>query len=451
MFTTLRRIIRNPLFWILLFVVIYWGVLSLKFNQPQIGGDTPLYLEISEDIRPVLCGDEDIVRTPVYPVFLALHRKLFGNEHFLEWTVRSQMLLSLIAIVVFYYLAKSLLKNNILATFTALGFAGNLFIAHGNTVIMTESLAISGIVFLAAILVSHHHKPTFLKAFLLGITVFLLIMLRPAFLILLPIFILFWACRLLFVRKTWKKEIAGLITIFAMAGLVLGYCHLIRQKSGVFNLTVIAPLNQFTRVIQSGLYQNGSDPEINRHIQSAIEEYQQQYPVYIKHHPYWLFRAPGWDGENDPIFYMSKVWEREGYGLSTKQKCDYATQTITANKLAYIKYLLKKTIVEGYFSGRLLKFCWVYGLLLVDFLTILFFLKRFSASQTICHVILSLIVAGCYFTAIAGGQAEYERLVLPVYPLTVLLFFSVIDRFTQWRFVQDPDSAKRKITIDISP
>ncbi|MDR1958037.1 MAG: hypothetical protein LBQ54_03170 [Planctomycetaceae bacterium] len=445
--SALRHIPRSPLFWILLFVIVYWSVPFRQLHRPRLATDSASYLEVSQKIPAILSGDVDIERTPVYPAFLALHRLLFGEQYYLYWVFHSQQLIILIAIIVFYHLTGSLLKNKILAAFATFCFAVHPHLIIYNISILTESLSISCLIFFVYLLVIYYRKPTFLKAFLSGFGVFLLIMLRPAFLILLPIFILFWTCRLLFVHETRKKDVVGLITIFVAFGLVLGYCYQVDKKCGIFNLTIASAFNQFHCVVQSGLYQNGSDSKINRLIIQTIEEFKREYPDKLKD-PNWLLAAHGMGDESDPLLYLRESWKRNGIELSHEQKNLYAIQTIKANKPAYIKYLFQKIIfLKG--VGYPIKFMYVYILLLLNFFLIFASLKRYSWSEIILHITLFLIPAGAYFTAIAGSHAEYERLVLPVFPLVVLLLFFVIDHFTRWQFVHDEISGRRKITVDI--
>ncbi|MDR1958038.1 MAG: hypothetical protein LBQ54_03175 [Planctomycetaceae bacterium] len=447
MFTTLRRIPRSPLFWILLFVTVYRFGLSFFYSEPKFFGDTLSYITASQNLTSLRHGDVDVLRPPVYPAFIAVHRMIFGEEHLLEWIVRTQQLISWLSVIALYYTGMNLFKNKILVILATLCFALNTGVSYFNVSILSESPAVSGIIFLMALLISYLRHPTFLKAFLLGITVFLLIMLRPAFLVFLPVFLLFWGCRLLFVRKMRKKDAMGLVTTLAGLFLVLGYCHLNSKKCGVFTLTVASPNNQFVCMLQSGLYQK-DNTEISCRTQSAMEEYRKQYWYITDAEPNWLLLADG-IGFDDPINFRDRVWAREGFHVSTEQKNIYVTQMIKKNKIAYAEYLLKKTVMLGLNTGRFIKFAFVYALILLDFFVILLFMKRSPVNQTLFLTVLWMIVTGGFVTAIVGSHAEYERLVFPVSSLVILMFFSVIDHFTRWQFVHDEISGRRKITVDI--
>lgn len=178
---------RTQLRWVYSIAII--GILvNLCLFGWKILADSGGYLDAWEVF---LEGRIDWGRTPVYPFFLGVLQACVGKS-LLYWVVVSvQSIIFLFSVPCFYRLAKIFTgKNNITFWFTVF-YSLVPGISSWNNAILTESLAISGTIFLFYFAINGWMKVQ--ASSLLGFTISLclLCMLRPSFLYLLPIFSVF--------------------------------------------------------------------------------------------------------------------------------------------------------------------------------------------------------------------------------------------------------------------
>ena len=83
-----------------------------------------------------------------------------------------------------------------------------------------------------------------------------MIMTKPAFIYVLPIYILFWILRFIFQREEKREIIIGGISCIICAILLLGYCGLVKNQCGKFELTNIFDLNEYMQVSSNNNKQN---------------------------------------------------------------------------------------------------------------------------------------------------------------------------------------------------
>ncbi len=345
----------------------------------------------------------------------------------------------------FYALLTRLLKNKIVVVLTTLYYACFPVFLSCNMSILTESLSVSGTIFFVWLVVEYVYRPGFVKATLIGAMAFLLIMLRPAFLLVLPILCVFWVGRAIMRRETRAKEISGLVATTFSLFLLLGYCQLSKQQFGVFGLSTVSHINQLHILIQSGIYSEGSDPEMNRLIQKNLDEFAAANPK----------AAPG-----DPWFYSPTVtpqaynyaaWTKMSDYYPASRFAAYVDETIKRHRYRYATHTLRKIlgaapIKIGYVDpfnnkppriqlyektladqfGWFLTYRFVYCLLFMEFLvslTILLKVRRLSWS----FAFVLLCAGGLIFTAVAGAQSDWSRLAIPALPLVFVLIARYLD------------------------
>jgi len=442
---SLLRLIQNPLFWVMLLAAVWQVSFYSNCESPYSGGDTVTYLVPSKNPR-LLLGDIDFVRTPVYPCFIATIRYFAGEEKCLHGVVFVQQLISWISVFFFFHTARRLFKSTLVTVAVSLYYACHPAILNFNVVILTESLAVSCTVFAVFLLLSYLHHPGYGKAIMLGICVFLLIMLRPIFLVFLPIFLLLWTVRLIVVREHRFREtdLTGLWASLAALILVLGYCQLFKQKYGEFALSETSYRNQFYIVIQSGLYRHGSDPIINKQIAALWETWKKENPDKAEPESPWIYPKGG-----DSCFAGCLVF-KEGLTKQTRlpKKFQYGRDTIRKNRLEFAWYSLGKFVgikddgvewgywffkdpymyKESLFNFFLLQLTFksVYFLLLLEMVVLsvtFYFTRHIPWFWSVCW----LLVTGIIFTAVVGSHSEWSRLVLPVLPLVILLVAKYVD------------------------
>jgi hypothetical protein len=435
-----------------------FAVIGLVQNgKPDLysnGADPFSYIQAAEHIGTILSGNVDIQRTPLYPLFIAVHRTFFGQQY-LQYVVFSQKIIALIAVYFFYRIGEYFFKKRVFVIIASLLFISvQIFIKDFTRVIMTESLSVSAVVFFFYGILVYSQRPAYYKAVVLGLGVFLLIMLRPAFLIFLPIIFVFWCGQAVFFRGHWKKEAAGLLATVCSLLLILGYNSLIYKKCGVFHISVIAVYNQFQCVIQSQIYQNGSDKEINERIQQCLDEFKKKYPEKVKKNN-WLFDREV-DTTDSPLGYVRHTYPYTSLAakmsneelicsaektIPIKRMYDYSISSVKNNKATYTAYILQKLVYVPYTELRL---GFVYCTLFVSALMVAIFFRHYRSEQIWLYVVMFLFTDGMIFTSFAAAFTSYGRLIFPVIPLIVLLFFTIIDiaagRLSTWRLSGNKNS-----------
>lgn len=442
--------------------------------DPIFGGDTSSYLQASEHFfSKMFHGRLDLERTPLYPGLIATIRSFLGEEYLFRGIVLIQRAVSLLSVRCFYRMCTQLIKYRPIVFAATLYYACSPCLLSYNATLLTESLSISFVVFLFSAIVSYARSPGGLRGFLLGLSFFPLIMLRPAFLAVLPILTLFWLVRLLG-KTTRRQDLSGLFgTVFSLL-LLLGYCQLFRTNHGVFHVSIIPYLNQFHILIQSGLYRYGDDTEMNERIRRNIEEYVAAHPD-EKPGPRWLYP----DGLSEEAF-NHVAWARiDDYLESPARLAEYAMRTMRKTRSKYVVYSIGKAcaMASGRFCqivtptpdsgplnrvnavlnaamGGMMRFGLVYLLLVWEAVAMAVIVVRVfcrrktgSVSALIRHLktasvlsqwhtgsslairaILGLWIAGTFFTAIVGAQCDWSRLVMPGLPLVILLTAQLVDR-----------------------
>jgi hypothetical protein len=350
-----------------------------------------------------------------------------------------QQLIAWGCIWLFFHAAQRLFKS------TAVAVGVSLYLVYlqsrdiNNFQIMTESLSISGMMILGYLLFSYIRRPGYGKAMAMSTAVFLLIMLRPAFVFLLPVFLLLWLARFIMCRGDRFREATGLLSITVALVLVLGYCQLFKQKYGDFSLSDVTWVNQANILLQSGLYRYGSDPVINDLISTKVEEWKNLEPLERPAKP----KDPQKKQKPaKPLSAAEKSWvyltgiDIGGIhdifsDLRNTINCkEYVQETIRHNRVRYICYSLGKFIGlhnEPFIRGiELPRFHTIYGLLLMEILTLA---VTFYATRQVPWFwgVCWLVIAGMVFTAVVGAQGEWTRLVVPVVPFGFLLIAKYVD------------------------
>jgi len=421
----MKKILRTPLFWIMLTALIFRGYIdpqgfldTKRHGQPNTDSpDVPSYLEPPNLTEVIFFGEVNTARTPVYPLFVDIHRRLVGEEHLFAWLVFSQRMISLISVFFFYRIAEFFIRRKWLVVMTALVYVGLVSILLFNNWILTESLSVSSVIVWFFCLVIYVQRPSWFRAGLVGFGVFLLIMLRPAFLGLLLLLFLFWVARILCYREHFRSDLAGLGFALITLCLVLSYSQLVWNKTGIFNTTVLGASNQYICVIQSGLFQKDDSP-VGQRMNTALQEYLVMFPEKAND-PMLLRRPRVWTYPEDPITFVSMTTRNDGFLPTIKDRGDYAKTLIKANKLEYAGFVVGKFRQQKVFFP-------VYALILLEAVMILLQWKN-TGTISLLHCVFLFLIAGLLFTAIAGAQDEYLRLSLPILPFVMIMPFRLLD------------------------
>ena len=196
------NIFKQPLIYVLLFCI---------FVQVKIYNTVPNYVMTSDSYTyaekyntSILRGQVNELRTPVYPYFIKAIGKISGQENLYNSVAMAQKILFIITLILFYFCLKKITKSNIITSVLTIVFGICPFIVLWNIMILTEAISIFESILLSFVTILYLEKPKKSTAIILGIIVLGMILTRPSFIYLLPIYFLFWILRLIFNKK--EKE-----------------------------------------------------------------------------------------------------------------------------------------------------------------------------------------------------------------------------------------------------
>lgn len=416
----LLKIIRSPLFIILAISgvvrLIYYSVLL-----NTIAPDTAGYLNYSANI---LYGQTEGRRTPVYPYFIKLIG-LLGRQNLIDHVVIAQMVLSFLAIILFYKIVKNVFKSPEIVVAASLLYGVMLPVINFDKLILTESISVNCCLLFVFMLMRYLQRPSGWKAFLLTLYVFIATMLRPSFIYLLPFVTVFWILRLVIFKNDRKICLSGLAASVLVIFLILGYSQLNKKNANFSGISTVSNDNQMTEVLNAGIYQYGNDPELSAALQYNINLQKQN------------------NGRPTPGINIAKRFEPDRVHR-------FIVACIKNMPLVYSRYICGKltnlsatNIFTNYASHKNsllafrvenvehIAFCVTFYLLYIfiafSLVSIIYICVK-TKQMPWFRLVLWLIVVLQLAVAILGGYSEYPRLILPAMPALIILLFSYIDQ-----------------------
>jgi hypothetical protein len=213
----------------------------------------------------------DPLRTPGYPVFLALFL-VSGIAHPLFWVVVAQTLLTVLTTLLIYLLSYRVTHQQPLATLVTVVVATNPFLLQWERTILSETLSYWVIVMLFLIFEWYlrTRRPSGIAA--LVFFSILAVMIRP-FNIYVPI-VLFLILALTDLRiglwrRTWRVVLAGVVVTYGVFTMYMAGNAVVNH---FFNISEVTNINLFGKVLEYRLYDQTSDPQYQQ-IKANIDAY----------------------------------------------------------------------------------------------------------------------------------------------------------------------------------
>jgi hypothetical protein len=442
---TFVAIFFNNLFWVLfLSALIRLYFYSVLLDSKDFT-DTPSYTNYNGDL---FRGLLDPYRTPVYPYLIKFIKYISGNN-WVAHLIYFQSIVSFISLFYFYKIAKYLF-NNILIVLSATLFIG-IFpgIFSWDKCILPESLAVSSMIFFLYLFIEYINKPNVKKALSISFFVLILIMLKPGFIYLLCLLILFWFFNFF---KSNKKiySICGLISTIICLLLLISYSNINYNKNGVNSISSVSSINLLYTVIKYDIYQNNPDTAIAHHIDKTLNFVESDsdskvFPCYsgintiisedekfkIIDQKTWFLAGADLMSRFD-FTRLNKFIQNSiiiNYKIFIKQKfidilvlAQYdATLVLAESKLS-----LKTTLFSIYKKLFSISYIFIYLILLFESLIIIkSTISRKSIYLTFSSILILII--SHLFIMILGAPNCYDRLFLPVFPFVFLIVFRHVD------------------------
>ena len=140
-------------------------------------------------------------RTPVYPFIIRICLFIFGDKFSLQAVVALQRIVSFIAVIVFYNILKLLLKSKRAIYFLTFLYGTSVSIIGWDGNILTESFALSGTVFFIYYMFKYLNNPSIKSGMISIILLFVLVFLRPSFMLFEGIICIFWIARFIIFKS----------------------------------------------------------------------------------------------------------------------------------------------------------------------------------------------------------------------------------------------------------
>jgi len=426
----IRKIFKAPLFLIMLISLLarmlYYSCLTPYTLYP----DSLTYLNFDKNI---FLGQVDASRTPVYPYFIKIIRNLFGQNNILENVVFIQDVILFLTIVVAYYIAKNIFKNKSTVYIIALLYGCAPCILNFTHTILTETLSLSFFVMFFGLVVLYIKKPNNLMAVLIGLSVFILVMTRPAFLFIIPIMVVFWILRFTLQNRERRRCIIGMVAVGMSTVLIIGYSYLNDRQNDVFSVSVVSTFNQIGNLAQMGIYDKGDDKEII----DTIEKYR------AKEKGEYAWKGEyTWAEATLKVFRMYTIKRLNAYANNTisnnfgdyikgniKRALNSSGQSIFATYASYKDNDCAKIISLFTESNGFLSFGFLFFLIFFDFIILIVLWVR-NKSVPWLKAGIWIFVAGQTLTVIIGSPSEWARLIYPELFFISIIAFYYLDIIT---------------------
>lgn len=204
--------------------------------------DTVTYFSAWETL---LSGMPDPLRTPVYPIIIGAARGLLGATAGAAAVCVAQCALFLCSISWFSRLAEALTGNATVAFWATAVYAvypGPLTI---NCVLLTESLALSGVTGLLWLTYKAYTDGSVRSACGAGVVLIFLVLLRPALIFLSFIFSCFWLAAVFIRKKSRRAAVVSICWSVAAVASLGGYCLTMNHYYGIMTPSYVSGTNNY--------------------------------------------------------------------------------------------------------------------------------------------------------------------------------------------------------------
>jgi len=400
----------NQALWLIIGISIVASVAMILIKGPQTLLDTDSYLAAWKTLSE---GRIDVLRTPVYPAFLGFCQTVFG-EKVLYGAVIIQYLVFLFAVRAFYILINQLCDCPTFNFYTTLFFAVAPCFLMWNNYVMTESFAISLVLFLLLALYRIETKRKWSALLTVTVTLLLLVFLRPSFIYLLPVLLL--AFILLLARPQHRGiALGGIGSVVVTALLYAGYCHAFQRQYGVFAPSNVSLINSFYMARFDAVLDTAviSSPDVR---QAVAESYRKEGTQPMKY-----------DKDETEIiddFYRFQLSDiRQAISTSVKAHPTDCLKRVGAR----VYYSAKHSLFSFFTFGPNLGMA--YSLLIITGILLFFILLKHGIGGMPWTLSIAWMCAAANaVTMIVGAQAEWHRLFMPVVSIILIL--------TAWFWVQ---------------
>ncbi len=397
---------------------IYCIILLLVYKV-QFSCDSQSYISAWEMFKS---GNIDRWRTPVYPFILGFMKFIFGDTHYLLFTVIAQHLIFWVSIKYMYLLLVDIISSEKISFWLTAFYAFYPCAQTYNGYIGTETFAVVGTIFFLYSALRLYKYEKVIYGIGTSFWLLFLVFLRPSSIYLIPILFLFYLW--IYIKNKKHKVPSFLFGLGGsiMVGVVLvSYVSIFKNNYGLFTPCGIGVINKYCIARQACIIEPMVSPEeyLKNGFKGCVFDYEVDNTVSLPN-----------------VFYESECAITE-YGL--KEFSDYLDAAISKNRLAYFKRIIVN--VQRSSADRLLATAWplsklidivtinlnfVY-LLFIIYITFLF--SWMKDNKRICFsLFLFLVGISHMFVIFVASPNDYARLALPIFPVILIMMGQILYR-----------------------
>ncbi len=427
-----QKISCHPMFTVLCAVAIFRLIYRGYFLNSTVYYDTKTYTTYPYNI---FLGETDIFRTPGYPYFLKVIGKavsiITNSNIFYNTVALVQSLLSMFSVVLIYLTGKMVFKSKNISVATALIYGVLPCVFNYDSCILTESLSLFCMVLFIYLVFSFLEKPKMIKAIILGVYSFVMIMIRPTFVYILPVLAVFFISRFIFVSADRKKCIAGILSVALSGLMLLGYCGLNYKNYDYFKISSVSvTVNQLKIVMDNGWQENKDYSEISTYVSSQMKTIDSSLWI-----PNIVEKLPNVYSYKEIDNYVSDCISKhkEDFNDYNRKKIISLSNQPIATQYSAYKTMYKDSLFSE-FSNWFVTFSFPFTFLqciLTVILALFYAVVVLIRKRKICWQVvgLSAIIFSHIFVSVYGSMAEFARLSAMAIPALVLLVFYFFDLF----------------------
>lgn len=220
----------------------------------------------------VFNGIPDWFRTPVYPTLLASLKWIFGEGLYLWAAIIIQHLVFLCSVVCLYRICQIAIPNDSISFWITFFYAVYPYISSLNSYIVTESFSISGSIFLIYLAQRLKEEGKWRDALLFALQLVVLLLLKPAVVYLVPLFIVLWGYTF-FIKGKKRNALLGVAGVIIAGLCLVFYMQAFKKQYGVFSTSVVSTLNNYHIARTYGLLKPEliEDPAVRADLEKSIE------------------------------------------------------------------------------------------------------------------------------------------------------------------------------------
>lgn len=402
----------SPWFWIITIVI-----LTLYNITPSIGGyDVPYYFLAGEHLWN---GELDCLRTPVYPLLLKLFSVCFGDKGGIVGIIILQSVVYLISVASLKSITTQVIKNQKIQYAVMLLYV--LCVAPGwCNEMLTESLSISGCVIITDLIARYIKKSTYSLSFAIALLSIILVFLRPSFIFLFAILPFLWI--VLWIRKKQRLlQSISLILMLLCATSYFAYCKAYEKEYGVFTSSISFVCNDIYNLKRSGVWNiekvsNPHTKQLFAQIENSIN-YEPTYREIDNNHK----SLPALvEGCNEMMVGNEKILREHQIKITaTSFDKRFSAGVNTHTPLSAVLFASSLFLA--------LPLSLFYSIVVISLLALMVYFIQKRSIPLIATVIILFTAAQCIGIVLYASEA-HERLLLPVYPLFLILFGKTFEK-----------------------